>query len=691
METLANPAEISPKLPPQPLLEPPNPPQAAHSRKPRASRLGLPPPEPSPTAKTLGRQKQPQVSASDFAPEEFLAQVRDAARDASVCRLLDASLLRSWATAFVRETGLVVSSMADLVDVDAPKGPETTDGLSPRRKKKSVAELISVPETTPVVSSRKRKPKEIVSSVHLPSVEVGSGVAEEGIGSPRRERKKSKYLSPPYTIDTKGSNSLKDEEVEETKDVNESSVEGKMGGLRKYAGISADVILSQLLLAASDPLRPKSNRPGRAIWGFFTEFRSFLCEGDSEFENYLKSLGFSGDSNRIIVSREPVNEVEVAKSAENNDLANVGVSGKAGSEPRKKGRKPKNDQSLGENSKKVSSGSVDQVKKTNSAGNNKLVEVGGNVEAGFSLGNEPRKRGRKQKKDQPVGENLKIVNTEFINEAKEAKSVGNNNLVEVEGIGEVGLSLSSEPRKRERKPKKDQFVGENTKRVSSEFVDETEVAKSAGISNPVKVGGNVEAGLGIGNEPRKRGRKLQKDQPIAEKPANFDLRIENDSQGTSGLVTIKNKEAAAIGSSEGKAPANANGGAPQDFVQNTIDFSKSGKSGQKGKSSEEGPNGVVESPTLVGKVTNSSEGHTARQTRKKKEGNVATPSPGPIHPLSYIRENLESMILTLTGLSSGTVSTECLTPEVKENLILEMQGLLNKVNNLQTGTNIATI
>lgn len=560
--------------------------------------------------------------------------------------------------------------MADLVDVDAPKGPGTTDGLSPRRKKKSVAELISVPETTPVVSSRKRKPKEIVSSVHLPSVEVGSGVAEEGIGTPRRERKKSKYLSPPYTIDTKGSNSLKDEEVEETKDVTESSVEGKMIGLRKYAGIAADVILSQLLLAASDPLRPKSNRPGRAIWGFFTEFRSFLCEGDSEFENYLKSLDFSGDSNRIIVSGEPVDEVEVAKSAGNSELVNVGGSGKAGSEPSKRRRKPKNDQSLGENSKKVTSGSVGQVKETKSAENNNLVEVGGNVEAGFSLGNEPRKRGRKQKKDQ---------------------SVGNNNLVEVGGNGEVGLSLSNELRKRERKPKKDQSVGENTKRVSSEFVDETEVAKSAGISNPVKVGGNVEAGLSIGNEPRKKVRKLKKDQPIAEKSTNFDLRIENDSQGTSGLVTIKKKEAAAIGASERKAPANSNGGVLQDFVQNTIDFSKSGKSGQKRKSSEEGPNDVVESPTLVGKVTNGSEGHAARQTRKKKEGNVVTPSPGPIHPLSYIRENLESMILTLTGLSSGTVSTECLTPEVKENIILEMQGLLNKVNNLQIGTNIASI
>ncbi|KAJ6811654.1 uncharacterized protein M6B38_152610 [Iris pallida] len=438
------------------------------------------------------------VAFADFAPVEFLRTVKEAACDLSACDALVAARLSGWVLEFVRETGLVVGSLSELVDAEpVPKGPEIRDGLpSPRRKRKSMAELILV------------APKESVS-VNLPSMEIGSGgVGEEGIDSPRRERRKSKYLSPPYTLGSgfKRSNSFKEDEEEEEA---ETLKEGKMSASRKYSTISSDVILSQLLLAASDPLRLRSNRPAKAIWGFFTEFRSSACSADAEFESYLKGLVLSGCiENRI---------------------------------------------------------------------------------------------------------------------------------------------------------------------VSSEVVGEPLEAKFGTESNVVKVGGNAEAGLSVGSELRKRGRP-KKDRSVGEVLMNLGLHIES-----------RKMEDAANGVPMAGKSRQANGGAPWDIVHDTSRLTELAKSGKKMRSGREGVSGGIQGPKPAGRVSNESEGRVTRQARKKEADVATTPLvEEPKHPFAYVRENLETMISTFTGTSSGIVLAEGLKPEVKENLVREIQGLLNKVNSLQT-------
>ncbi|OEL25282.1 hypothetical protein BAE44_0013698 [Dichanthelium oligosanthes] len=145
------------------------------------------------------------VGVANLAPAEFLAALREAAlgvRRASPVGLVDRARLKSWARAFGEGWGpdgaqhyprRPLEELVDKIDLDVPAGEDrdaddwlAEDEHTPLKR----------PQETPVQKKR---------SVTSVMEEMDAGEDEDKSDSPgtvssgKRERKKSKYLSPPYT------------------------------------------------------------------------------------------------------------------------------------------------------------------------------------------------------------------------------------------------------------------------------------------------------------------------------------------------------------------------------------------------------------------------------------------------------------------------------------------------------------
>uniref|UniRef100_A0A0D9Y1U9 PWWP domain-containing protein n=1 Tax=Leersia perrieri TaxID=77586 RepID=A0A0D9Y1U9_9ORYZ len=159
----------------------------AHLTCPCASDSVSPPPSPLP----------------NLPPSAFLDSLRHAALDASSVGLLDLPRLKSWAAAFAQGWGpsgpgryprRAVADLVDKIDLDVPaaawdaqeqdtRAPFDVPQETPTQKKRSVAELMDGNDDDKTQTTMPREGRVDTTTVL----------------SNKRERKKSKYLSPPYT------------------------------------------------------------------------------------------------------------------------------------------------------------------------------------------------------------------------------------------------------------------------------------------------------------------------------------------------------------------------------------------------------------------------------------------------------------------------------------------------------------
>lgn len=305
------------------------------------------------------------ASIANYSPSAFLNHLQDVAQDVSIANMLDVALLRSWAASFYLRNGCFIKMIEDLfdekqTDLDAvpdnlhrdKKGGEfqmnggrvvrrphiSRDEAS--RKKRSIAELILLadPEVVQQVAgeedklgdfededkgqvnpglllNQKRKKRDRQKD-KVPNVELLNDKHEEENGSARRERKKSKYLSPPYTSGYKErSNSFKlvDSEVSENDSENSQNLQTKFptytdghetslkeGDLLthspNYSEASTHDMLGKLLFAASNTLHLGMNIPLEAVTEFFVKHRGYAYSGILELGSLSSQPGDSGKS-----------------------------------------------------------------------------------------------------------------------------------------------------------------------------------------------------------------------------------------------------------------------------------------------------------------------------------------------------------------------------------------------------------
>ncbi|WVZ71898.1 hypothetical protein U9M48_020429 [Paspalum notatum var. saurae] len=167
----------------------------AHARAVAALRAQLtcgcvPPPPPGEDSSAAG--------VANLTPTEFLAALREAALDVSLLGLVDRARLTSWVLAVAEGWGpdgakhyprRLPEDLVDKIDLDVPAGEDrdAEDWLAEYEPK-----ALGRPEETPM--QKKRSVTTLIEELD----EERSG-SHGTLSSGKRERKKSKYLSPPYT------------------------------------------------------------------------------------------------------------------------------------------------------------------------------------------------------------------------------------------------------------------------------------------------------------------------------------------------------------------------------------------------------------------------------------------------------------------------------------------------------------
>ncbi|GJN06083.1 hypothetical protein PR202_ga23771 [Eleusine coracana subsp. coracana] len=152
----------------------------------------VPPPPPPPETSVVI------IGVANLSPAEFLAALRDAALAGSPVGLVDRARLKSWVRALGEGWGpggaghyprRTLVELEDKIDLDVPAGEDKED---------DEPEASEPPQETPA-PQKKRRAASRVDEVDAEENE-GNNDSTTGTGtSGKRERKRSKYLSPPYT------------------------------------------------------------------------------------------------------------------------------------------------------------------------------------------------------------------------------------------------------------------------------------------------------------------------------------------------------------------------------------------------------------------------------------------------------------------------------------------------------------
>lgn len=272
-------------------------------------------------SKPLGGEASRELPVVNFLPEEFQERVMEVAVNVQAVNPLEAARLRSWvfgfgkvliqgdSWVFHRRRG--IEDLVDKIDLDAfplemVTGKEdeeddlTVEVSFGKRRRRSMSKLISEMDLDSVEVDEDDKEEQSFRSKRRKSkvkVEVMKAEEEAGSSSGRRDRKKSKYLSPPYTNlrevgkflamlprktcsfsdhGTTGSSANNDEE-----DDNRSN-------LQKIERVPALELLSEFLSTAENPLHLKGNRAAKVVKFFFTIYRDSFYSDGADFEDYQK-------------------------------------------------------------------------------------------------------------------------------------------------------------------------------------------------------------------------------------------------------------------------------------------------------------------------------------------------------------------------------------------------------------------
>lgn len=317
------------------------------------------------------------TSITNYSPVAFLNHLQDVAQDVSVANVLDVAMLRSWAASFYLRNGCFIKMIEDLFDekqTDLNALPENSykdnrgrefqitggrvvrgpliSGDEASRKKRSMAELILLADPDVVLhgvgeedklgtvendskgrvnrglSLNRKKKKREKEKHRVPGVKETKVMHGEENDSTRRERKKSKYLSPPYTTGyTERSNSFRsmDSEVSENDSESSHHLHAKfpayIGGceastkegdpliyLSNYNDVSAHDMLRKLFFAACNSLNLGRNFPAEMVIEFFLKHRSLVYSGVLEHQSLAEQRGdsstFGNHSQHVLASNE---------------------------------------------------------------------------------------------------------------------------------------------------------------------------------------------------------------------------------------------------------------------------------------------------------------------------------------------------------------------------------------------------
>ncbi|XP_010940066.1 uncharacterized protein [Elaeis guineensis] len=638
----------------------------------------------------------------NFAPLEFLEHLRHAARDVSVVDMLEGVMLKSWIMAFgkgwshgmagyYRRRGIM--ELVDKIDLDVPPG-DLTDGKeedeeeywttgscavkAPKisaeksfrsRKKRSMAKLIAemdldavevsdgeedkVKEKVELGKHKKKNEKEKGSKMEHSGVKADE---ESSLG--RRERKKSKYLSPPYTYLSGNTKYLASPRSAETKTprmsidssralppesptilrcgsdtVQKEVEEDGMSSPIKVDSTSAHEILAEFLCTAVNPLHLKWNRLAKTIRGFFATYRSSMYSNGSEFAAYQKHQAESCRINGKTANKDVVDwrksegkrkqKKDGARGGPGPDSANHSEQGKVGK-------------------KRKTSTHFEAVVNLNKP---QILDV--------PVGSKPARKYRKGKHG-ANGETIPNLCDEPPNSSEAAAKVGGQKMVRSKEVanGKSPVEPSHEFGGRSREGKSGQR-GRKSKNVPN--------------SLPVL---DLDREVINGPNEGKYGRKRRKrNGNIYGNPAALQMKF------APGITLPSRDELVSTFSQYGVLIESET-----ELLQETgsarVVFAKSTEAEKAFNSLDK--TGIFGAPYAT---------YSLRYLPAISSP-PSSPIPVPKPPLPYIRKSLERMIYSLTGSSTPakeTGSSDGLKPEARDNLVGEMQGLLKKVNKMLNG------
>ncbi|KAK8938532.1 hypothetical protein KSP39_PZI010853 [Platanthera zijinensis] len=275
-----------------------------------------------------------EIPVARLSPKEFRERIMDVSRNVRAVDVLEAARLRSWVFGFgkvsmqgdswefCRRRG--IDDLVDKIDLDALPvemvggKDEAEEGLAVdssagKRRRRSMSKLIAEmdldledldddDDDNDEEDDEDKEEKSLRSMKRRGRGKLEAVKAEEEAGSSsgRRERKKSKYLSPPYTNlrevgkflamlprknssssdhgVTTGPSACQDDEED---DDNKSS-------LLKIQRMPTVELLSELLSTAENPLHLKGNRGAKIIKFFFAMYRDSKYSDGADFGDYQK-------------------------------------------------------------------------------------------------------------------------------------------------------------------------------------------------------------------------------------------------------------------------------------------------------------------------------------------------------------------------------------------------------------------
>ncbi|KAJ0989077.1 hypothetical protein J5N97_007433 [Dioscorea zingiberensis] len=653
----------------------------------------------------FSKQESRKLSFSNYAPIEFLQLVCDAAKDALAVNMLEITMLRSWALAFARRVGQQRRQVVDLVDnidLDAPPGELIVEGdgggeclihqvevvtmldvseEKNQRTNRSMTKLIAEMDLNAVEVSddeeeaeKEREAVAVVDEEKKHEIVKGSEMVnptvavDEGTGSGKRERKKSKYLSYPYTHfseHSKNSVLQEDSELKTLKKHSDASRGVLVGSPRKSRSsgdgfemeedqkslvlkldaTSMSEILSEFRATAVDSLHLKWNRLSKTIRGFFAVYRHSVFFDGSGFQAYQKQLGECDCMN--------------GKGLDDGKVDLLKEGNAEGSDKQRKGEV--NGENLDDDKTKIpgNSNALQQRKagKNNLSGDTTLLDSAPSLTL--------LKRKMRIDGGAPVNVPVEIVNC-----LEEAKSVGRRR--KRKNDSNVQASVDSGPRLCTAAELGEALLKPNGSRVlanggSLVNVDQTVVRPPKGGSKSGQKRRKSKDGISGDSEDGKSGKKRRKtkDGNSHASPAALLLSF---SPGTTlpskgDLISAFSKYGSL---NEAGTEVNEDSSSARVVFTNSSDVEKALNSQDK--------TGVFAPPNASYRV------HYPPGNLSPSQLAVSVPK-----PLPYIRKNLERMISALTGSSvpdKHAGHTDGLKPDAKENLVGEMQGLLEKVNQL---------
>ncbi|KAM0944250.1 putative non-specific serine/threonine protein kinase [Dioscorea sansibarensis] len=639
----------------------------------------------------FSKQESRKFSVTNYEPIEFLKLVFDAAKDALAVNMLEITMLRSWALAIGRGGGQhrrKILDLIDKIDFDAPRGelireddrgvevgamPDVSEEKNHGMKKRSMTKLIAEMDLNAVEVSDTEEESEVVAAVvneekhddDVKDPELGNPIVEvdEGTGSGKRERKKSKYLSYPYTDfneNNKNSASPEDIEMKMAKkrvvligSPRKSSLSGdgfdkeedQKSPVYKLDATPVSEILAELEATAVDGLHLKWNRLAKTVRGFFAVYRDSVFSDGSEFQAYQKHLSECGCMNGKGLDTAKVDCLKEDNNERSDKLKKGEVNGE-----------------ILDDDKTKRSGKGNTLQKKKARKDNVGVETTLlDLAPSLTL----LKRQMRIDGGAPVN-----VSMEFTDDLGKGKSMGgrrkgkNNSNFQVDVDSGPKLWAAAELSEALEKP--------NGRRVLS---------NGGSFVNPERM--VVEPPKGGGKSGRKRRNRKESITGILE-------------GGKSGKKRKRNKD----GNSRARPEALLLSFAPGTILPSKADliteFSKYGSLNEAGTE--------VHEDSFSARVvyTNSSDVEKALNSQDKARVFAPPNATYRVHylpgnfspselklsvpqPLPYIRKNLERMISTLTGSSvpgKHAGQADGLKVDAKENLVGEMQGLLEKVNQL---------